>query len=252
MMDAVGRPRSVLVLGGSSDIGVAIAERFARDSPGLAVTLAARPSPSRSAAADRLRGQGCVVSTLDFDALDDDAHDSVVRRAAETVDVDVAVVAYGVLGDAEQAWQDPVEAARVASVNYRATVLTGVALGQLVRRQGHGVVVALSSVAGERPRRSNFVYGSSKAGFDAFFTGLGEALRPLGGRVVVVRPGFVHSAMTRGLDAAPLAVGPQEVADAAVAAVAAGREQVWVPGAMRLVMSGLRHVPRPLFRRLPL
>lgn len=252
MLDAVGRPRSLLVLGGSSEIGVAIAERFAEDSPDLVVTLAARPSRARDAAVDRLRTRGCEVVTLDFDALDDDAHDRVVRAAAKSGDVDVAVVAYGVLGDAERAWQDPVEAARVASVNYRAAVLTGVALGQLVRRQGHGVVVALSSVAGERPRRSNFVYGSSKAGFDAFYTGLGEALWSLGGRVVVVRPGFVHTAMTRGLDPAPLSVGPTEVADAAVAAVRAGREQVWVPGAMRLVMSGLRHVPRPLFRRLPL
>lgn len=252
MMDAVGRPGSVLVLGGSSDIGVAIAERFAQDSPSLAVTLAARPSSARDAAAGRLSGLGCRVTTLDFDALDDDAHDDVVRRAAASGDIDVAVVAYGVLGDPERAWQEPGEAARIASVNYRAALLTGVALGQLVRRQGHGVVVALSSVAGERPRRSNFVYGSSKAGFDSFFTGLGEALRPLGGRVVVVRPGFVHSAMTRGLEAAPLAVGPREVAEAAVAAVRAGRDQVWVPGALRLVMSGLRHVPRPLFRRLPL
>jgi decaprenylphospho-beta-D-erythro-pentofuranosid-2-ulose 2-reductase len=133
-----------------------------------------------------------------------------------------------------------------------AAVSCGVALAALVRRQGHGVVVALSSVAGERARRSNFVYGSSKAGMDAFYTGLGEALRDLGGRVVVVRPGFVRSRMTKGMDAAPLAVTPEQVADTVVEAVARGTEQVWVPGQMRWVMSGLRHLPRPIFRRLPI
>jgi decaprenylphospho-beta-D-erythro-pentofuranosid-2-ulose 2-reductase len=146
-----------------------------------------------------------------------------------------------------------VEAAlAVAEVNYVAAVSCGVALAALVRRQGHGVIVALSSVAGERARRSNFVYGSSKAGMDAFYTGLGEALRDLGGRVLVVRPGFVRSRMTKGLDAAPLAVTPEQVADTVVEAVARGAEQAWVPGQMRWVMSGLRHLPRPVFRRLPI
>ena len=91
----------------------------------------------------------------------------------------------------------------------------------------------------------------TKAGFDAFYTGLGEALRPLGGRVLVVRPGFVRSKMTEGLDAAPLAVTPEEVAEAVIRGVASGAEQIWVPRPMRAVMSALRHVPRPLFRRLP-
>jgi decaprenylphospho-beta-D-erythro-pentofuranosid-2-ulose 2-reductase len=139
----------------------------------------------------------------------------------------------------------------LARTNYVGPVASGVALAEQVRRQGHGVIVALSSVAGERPRRSNFVYGSTKAGFDAFYTGLGEALRPLGGRVLVVRPGFVRSKMTEGLDAAPLAVAPEDVAEAVVTGVASGAEQLWVPRPMRAVMSALRHVPRPVFRRLP-
>src|SRR5690606_17238309 len=167
-------------------------------------------------------------------------------------DVDVAVVAFGLLGDPESAWTDVETARELAEVNYVGAVTTGVALAARVRAQGHGVIVALSSVAGERPRRSNFVYGSTKAGMDAFYTGLGEALREHGGRVVVVRPGFVRSKMTEGLDAAPMAVTPDEVAAAIVDAVRSGREQVWVPRAMRVVMSGLRHLPRPLFRRLPI
>jgi decaprenylphospho-beta-D-erythro-pentofuranosid-2-ulose 2-reductase len=249
MIDALGRPQHLLLLGGTSDIALAIADAYAESAPGLAVTLAARSGDRRDAAVARLEGRGCVVEAVDFDALDTAGHAAVVEHAHR--DIDVAVVAFGLLGDPEAAWTD-VDAARdLAMVNYVGAVTTGVALAARIREQGHGVVVALSSVAGERPRRSNFVYGSTKAGMDAFYTGLGEAVRELGGRVLVVRPGFVHSKMTDGLDAAPLATTPDAVARAVVEAVTDGKEQIWVPGAMRVVMSGLRHLPRTVFRRLP-
>jgi decaprenylphospho-beta-D-erythro-pentofuranosid-2-ulose 2-reductase len=214
--------------------------------------LAARPGERRERAVAELRATGARLEVLDFDAHDLEAHAAVVEAAADGGDLDVMVVAYGVLGDNERAWTDAGAAVELARTNYLAPVVSGVALGDRIRRQGHGVVVALSSVAGERPRRSNFVYGSTKAGFDAFYVGLAEALRPLGGRVLVVRPGFVRTKMTEGLEAAPLTVSADDVARAVVEGVAAGREQLWVPRAMRPVMSALRHLPRPLFRRLPL
>ncbi|NRQ50935.1 decaprenylphospho-beta-D-erythro-pentofuranosid-2-ulose 2-reductase [Aeromicrobium stalagmiti] len=249
MINALGAPQHLLLLGGTSDIALAIAREYARVSPALRVTLAARPGARRDAAVASLTAAGCTAVALDFDALDTAAHGTLLDGV--TVDIDVAVVAFGLLGDPEQAWTE-VEAAReLAAVNYVGAVTTGVALGARVRAQGHGVIVALSSVAGERPRRSNFVYGSTKAGMDAFYTGLGEALREHGGRVLVVRPGFVHSRMTEGLDAAPLATTPEAVAQAVVEAVRDGKEQIWVPGTMRAVMSGLRHLPRSVFRRLP-
>jgi decaprenylphospho-beta-D-erythro-pentofuranosid-2-ulose 2-reductase len=96
------------------------------------------------------------------------------------------------------------------------------------------------------------VYGSTKAGLDTFYTGLTEALRPDGVGVTVVRPGFVHTRMTEGMRPAPLATTPHKVAEAVVAAVRERREQVWVPAPLRIVMSVLRHLPRPVFRRLPL
>lgn len=252
MRDSFGRPQAVLLLGGTSDIGLAIVRVWAAQAEGLRVTLAARPSRRRDDAARDLARRGCQVMELDFDALDHAAHDRVVRAAAEQQDIDVAIVAFGVLSEPEQAWQDPEHAVLTANTNYVAAVVSGVALGRLVREQGHGVVVAISSVAAERPRRSNFVYGSSKAGFDAYFTGLGEALRPIGGKVLVVRPGFVRTQMTEGLEEAPLAVDPDAVATATVRAVASGREQIWVPRELRPVMTVLRHLPRSVFRRLPL
>ena len=110
----------------------------------------------------------------------------------------------------------------------------------------------LSSVAGERARKSNFVYGSSKAGLDAFCQGLGDSLVGTGVRIVIVRPGFVHTKMTEGLEAAPLSTDADTVADAIVAGLGRGSETIWVPAPLRIVMSVLRHVPRPVFRRLPL
>lgn len=251
MINALGVPQSLLLLGGTSDIALAVADAYAGLGP-LRVVLAARRSDARSAAASRLRGRGCAVSEIDFEATATDTHQAVVAAAATEGDIDVAVVAFGVLGDAERAWTEVASAVAMAEVNYVAALSCGVALAAQVRRQGHGVVVALSSVAGERPRRSNFVYGSTKAGMDAFYTGLGEALREYGGRVLVVRPGFVRSKLTEGLTPVPLSVTPDVVAAAIVAAVRSGREQVWVPGALRGVMAGLRHLPRPVFRRLPI
>ncbi len=256
MMDALGVPQSVLLLGGTSDIALAIAHRYAtsRQEQGgtLRVVLAARPGERRDAAEQELTRSGCTVLALDFEATDQASRTAVVEQAFAEGDIDLAVVAFGVLGDAERAWTEPDEAVRMAEVNYTAPVHLGALLAERFIGQGHGQIVALSSVAGERVRRSNFVYGSTKAGFDGFYTGLGEALRPFGVRVLVVRPGFVRSKMTAGMQQAPLAVTPEEVADATVAAIRDRRELIWVPGPMRLVMSVLRHVPRPIFRRLPI
>jgi decaprenylphospho-beta-D-erythro-pentofuranosid-2-ulose 2-reductase len=213
---------------------------------------AAGPAPRRDEAAAELAGLGATVEVADLDAEDTASHPALLDSVAPGRDVDVALVAFGVLGDEEQAWQDHAAAVHLAQVNYTAAVSVGVCLAQRLRRQGHGVVVALSSVAGERVRRSNFVYGSSKAGMDGFYLGLGEALRGTGARVLVVRPGFVHTRMTEGREPAPLSVTADDVAAAVTAAVARGDDLVWVPGALRGVMSGLRHVPRALFRRLPL
>ena len=250
MINAVGAPQSLLLLGGTSDIGLAIARKYSRS--GLRVVLAARPTDRRTAAANELTGLGCDVTQVDLDARHHESHAATIEQAFSGGDIDIAVIAFGLLGDPEQAWRDPNLALELAEVNYTAPIHFGVLLGQRMQAQAHGWIVALSSVAGERVRRSNFVYGSTKAGFDGFFLGLGEALRDYGVHVLVVRPGFVKSKMTAGIDEAPLAVTPDQVADAVGDAIKSKRELVWVPGPMRVVMSGLRHVPRPLFRKLPL
>jgi decaprenylphospho-beta-D-erythro-pentofuranosid-2-ulose 2-reductase len=249
VIDAVGNPQSILLLGGTSEIGLATVEAFASDRP-LRVVLAGRPSPRLDEAKARLEARGCAVEVIPFDAREGDVE--VVAKAFTSGDIDVALVAFGLLGDNEKAWTDVATAVELAQVNYTAAVGVGVALGERMTAQGHGSIVAFSSVAGERARRSNFVYGSTKAGLDAFYSGLTEALRPVGVHVTVVRPGFVHTRMTEGLKPAPLSTTPEAVAAVVVDAVRTRKELVWAPAPLRFVMSALRHVPRPIFRRLPI
>jgi decaprenylphospho-beta-D-erythro-pentofuranosid-2-ulose 2-reductase len=251
VIDAVGDVQKVLLLGGTSDIGLATVRRLAGDRR-IAVVLAGRPGTRLDAAADELRTTGHTVEVVAFDAEDAGTWSPAVSAAFDGGDIDVAIIAFGVLGDAERAWQEPEVVASLATVNYTAPVTIGVEVAGRLRGQGRGAIVVLSSVAGERPRRTNFAYGSTKAGLDAFFTGLREALRPDGVSVLVVRPGFVSTKMTAGMKPAPLSVTAEQVADTTVTALRSGKETVWAPAPMRLVMSALRHVPAPLFRRLPI
>ena len=255
MINALGSPQSLLLLGGTSEIGLAVAERFVRDRT-RRVVLAGRDGGALRTAAERLRAAAAPadldVTVLEFDAHDRSGHAAVVEQAFAGGDVDVAVVAFGLLGEQERAERDPDHAVDIATVNYTAAVSLGVPVAQALRRQGHGALVVLSSVAAERPRRSNFVYGSAKAGLDAFATGLGDALHGSGVHVLVVRPGFVATRMTAHLDPAPLSTTPEAVAAAVVDGLRRRRETVWVPPALRLVMSVLRHLPRAVFRRLPI
>ncbi|MDQ6686647.1 MAG: decaprenylphospho-beta-D-erythro-pentofuranosid-2-ulose 2-reductase [Actinomycetota bacterium] len=252
MIDSTGNPQRVLLLGGSSEIGLATVRELVRHAPRCHVVLAGRPGERRTVAAEGLRQTGLEVAEVDFDATDRTTYEPALAAAFGSGDVDVAVVAFGILGDQERAWQEVDVAVQLAEVNFLAPVAVGVLLAQRMRIQGHGSIVVLSSVAGERPRRSNFVYGSTKAGVDAFFQGLGEAVRADGVDVLVVRPGFVRSKLTAGLDAAPLAQTPEQVAVVTVASIRARRLVAWAPTPLRWVMVALRHLPTVVFRRLPI
>ena len=253
MRDALGNVQSVLVLGGGSDIALATVHRLV-ERRARTVVLAAHHPDRLVDAADALRAAGATtVEVVPFDADATDTHSALVDDLFDRFgDFDVVLVAFGVLGDQARAEQDVAAALEIARVNYLGTVSVAVPVAHRLRAQGHGTIVALSSVAGERVRRSNFVYGSSKAGMDGFLQGLGDSLVGSGVKVLVVRPGFVRSKMTEGMDEAPLSTTPDAVADAIVTGLARGSETVWVPGALRYVMMVLRHVPRPIFRKLPL
>ncbi|MEE1833888.1 decaprenylphospho-beta-D-erythro-pentofuranosid-2-ulose 2-reductase [Streptomyces sp. SP17KL33] len=251
MKDAFGTPQSLLILGGTSDIALATARRLiARRT--RTVWLAGRPSQDLENAATHLRGLGAETHTITFDALDPESHEAVLGKVFTEGDIDMVLLAFGVLGDQANDERDPVSAARVAQTNYTGAVSSALVCARALQAQGHGSLVVLSSVAAERARRSNFIYGSSKAGLDTFTQGLGDALHGTGAHVMLVRPGFVRTSMTAGRPESPFATTPEAVAAAIELGLRRRSEMVWVPGSLRLVMTALRHVPRAIFRRLPL
>lgn len=253
MQDALGAVQSILVLGGGSDIALATVRRMV-SARTRTVVLAARDPRALAPAVEELRLLGATtVEAVAFDATALDTHTTFVDEVFDAHgDFDLVLVAFGVLGDQEAAEHDAGEAVGIAQTNYVGTVSVTVPVVERLRAQGHGTIVALSSVAGERARRSNFVYGSSKAGMDAYYQGLADSLVGSGVRVMIVRPGFVHTKMTDGHEAAPLSTTPEAVAEAITRGLTKGSEIVWVPSTLRFVMSALRHVPRPIFRKLPI
>ena len=249
MRDALGSVQSVLVLGGTSEIALATVRKLI-EGRCRKVILAVRDVTGAKPLLDELRALGATtVEAIPFDALDIASHAATIDAAFEQHgDLDLVLVAFGVLGDQTDFDDDPVAAAGAVTANYVGAVSAGLATANAIRRQGHGTIVALSSVAAVRARKSNFVYGSSKAGFDAFYQGLGDHLLAAGGRVMVVRPGFVRSKMTEGLPDGPFATDPDHVADAIVAGLQKNLELVYAPGLLRYVFGIMRLLPRPLWR----
>ena len=250
MRDALGDAQSLLVLGASSEIAQAITTRLVERRT-RRVVLAARRPETLAAYADALRAAGAAVETVAFDADRTDEHEAIVGAVFDEGDIDVVVMAFAVMGDQTAFDAQPRLAVAAARTNYLGSLSVGLEVASRLRRQGHGTLVVLSSVAGERVRAANFVYGSTKAGLDGFAQGLDDALAGTGAHVLVVRPGFVRTKMTTGMKEAPFTTGPDAVADAVLHGLASGRRVVWSPPALRYVFMGLRHLPRFLWRRLP-
>lgn len=250
MQNALQEPQTIVLLGGTSEIGRAIVDELLAPTTRTLVLACRRPDEAQP---ERFARDGLDVVVEPFDATATETHAAFVSDLAERIgDIDVAVVAFGQLGSQQDLDDDPEAAAELVRVNYVGAVSIGLALARRMRAQGHGHLAVVSSVAGERARAANYVYGSSKAGLDAFAQGLGDSLQGTGVRVTVIRPGFVHSRMTRGRKSTPFATTPRVVGELAVAGMRKGKHTVWTPGILRYVFSALRHVPRPIFRRLPL
>lgn len=251
-MDALGAPQSVLVLGGGSEIALATVRALPSGRLNR-VVLAGRPSPALDQAVSDLTAAGITnVTTVDFDAMQTQTHGAILDDIFDAGDIDIVILAFGVLTDQGAVEADPQLAVDMAMTNYTGAVSAGLHVARRLKEQGHGSLVVLSSVAGDRARRSNYVYGSTKAGLDAFAQGLGDALQGSGAHVLVVRPGMVRTRMTAGMAEAPLTADPQQVADIIVKALKRGKETVYAPGPLRFVMAGIKVAPRAVFRKLPM
>jgi decaprenylphospho-beta-D-erythro-pentofuranosid-2-ulose 2-reductase len=249
MRDALGAVQSVMVLGGTSEIALATVRKLVAARCSTVVLAVRDPDKAADAVADLRQRGATTVEAVAFDALDTPSHAKLIDEVFDRHgDIDLVLLAFGVLGDQADFDADPEAAVQAVRANYVGGVSAGLATANAIRRQGHGTLVVLSSVAGLRARRSNFVYGSSKAGLDAFAQGLGDSLVDAGGRVVVVRPGFVHTRMTAGMPSQPFATDAETVADAIVGGLQRNAETIYAPGILQWVFGVMRLLPRPLWR----
>ncbi|MBV7302586.1 SDR family oxidoreductase [Corynebacterium sp. TAE3-ERU2] len=235
---------TLLLLGGTSDIGGEMASRLCRGRP---VVLAGRSPERMQPVAERLRRLGAAsVQIIEWDATELDSHRRLVEQAGGAAITD-AIVAFGILGEQERAEHEEQHAAEIAHIDYVAQVSMLTVLADVMRS---GTIYAFSSIAGWRARRANYVYGSTKAGLDAFCQGLTDRLHGTEVHLLTARPGFVIGSMTTGMSPAPLSSTPDQVAEAVLAA--RGRSAtVWVPRRLRLLAWIMSLVPRPVWRRMP-
>lgn len=252
MNDAFGQPQSVVVLGGTSDIARAILRRLAASRCRTAV-LAGRDAAGLARAAEEARAAGVTtVETTALEATDPSGAAATVERCFDAAgQVDLVVVAVGALGDQQRDERQADRVTEVVTVDYTWPAAALARAAGRLERQGQGRIVVLSSVAGVRVRRANYVYGSAKAGLDAYAVGLAESLRGSGVSVQIVRPGFVRSKMTEGMKAAPFSTTPEAVAGAVERALTTNDAVVWVPPLLRWVFLAFRGLPQALWRRLP-
>lgn len=240
----------VLVLGARSDIGKAVAHKFA--ALGHPVQLAARHAEALGTDRTDLELRyGVSVSLHEFDALATDTHEAFVAGLPALPQVTVCAV--GLMGRQEENERDIEAAARVMRSNFEGPASILGLLAQRFEDRGSGTLVGISSVAGERGRATNYVYGSAKSGFTAFLSGLRNRLAKRGVHVVTVLPGFVATQMTEGMDLpARLTAQPEEVAEAIARAVRRKTDVIYVRSIWRLIMLIIRNIPERIFKGMRL
>jgi decaprenylphospho-beta-D-erythro-pentofuranosid-2-ulose 2-reductase len=239
------------VVGATRGMGRALARLLAER--GARIFLLGRDASELAASARDLemRGAAAPVRTGRLDLADPEGFPAALDEADRALDqLDTLVVTGGLFARQEELAVDPARLEGMLRVNFTGTVVLCQMAAERLAARGGGTICAFSSVAGDRARRSNYLYGASKAGLSAFLDGLGQAYGDRGVKVICVRPGFVKTGMTTGLPVPPFAGEPKPVARAALAAMAAGRPVVYAPAIWRWVMLVIRSLPRALLRRL--
>jgi decaprenylphospho-beta-D-erythro-pentofuranosid-2-ulose 2-reductase len=240
----------VLILGAKSDIARALAHRFAREGFGI-IMASRRAAELENDVKDLQIRYGARAETAEFDALEYDTHADFYDRLAPKPAVVVCAVGY--LGDQKLAEKDIGEARRIMETNFTgcASVLNAVARDFEMRRKG--CIIGISSVAGERGRQSNYFYGSSKAALTAYLSGLRNRLQKSDVHVITVKPGFVATRMTEGMDLPPLLTSrPEEVAEDVFRAYKAGKDELYTKWFWKWIMAVIRLIPEKIFKRLSL
>jgi short-subunit dehydrogenase len=244
--------RKFLIFGATSAIARNTARLYARD--GDRLFLAGRNAEKIQAVARDLLVRGAGKADYFTADLDDiDLHETVIRKAVESLGgLDTVLIAFGTLSDQKACEQDYRLAEREIRTNFLSVVSLLTSIANLFERQGGGSIAVISSVAGDRARRSNYVYGTAKGAVSLFLQGLRNRLHHKGVHVLTVKPGFVDTPMTAHLRKNALFARPEDVARGIYRAMAKKKDVVYLPGYWRFIMAVVRHIPESGFKRLGL
>ena len=245
-------PRRVLILGATSAIASAVARELLR--PDTHFFLVARDAQKLEAVRSDLVTRGAAsVATHAMDLDDTDAHQKMLTEAAQSLEsIDLALLAHGVLGDQDQAQADFSAAAAILNTNFLSAVSLITWLANYFESRHRGTLAVITSVAGDRGRKSNYVYGASKGALNIFLDGVRNRVDRAGAHVLTIRPGFVATPMTAHISHGPLFASPAQVARGIVSAIAARKDVVYVPWFWRPIMFIIRSVPEFIFKKLNL
>lgn len=240
----------VLILGATSSIGHLVARGLVM--PGGKVFLTARNLDKLNGVAADLRVR-CDVSVEieQLDITDASTLDNLISRAAESLGgLDTVIVVAGLLPDQDEVNQDPQRLRETMEVNATSAMVILNEAAAFFEQQGHGQIVAIGSVAGDRGRATNYAYGAAKGAMEIFLSGLRQRLRKSGAKVLLVKPGFVDTPMTAAFKKGPLWASPERVAKDIVRAMAKGKSVIYTPWWWRWIMLVIRLIPEPIFARL--
>lgn len=244
----------VVILGALSAIATAAARIYARE--GAVLMLAARNAERLKALAADLKARGAVqveIAAMDLEAEADNAATHLADWSARMGGIDHIHLVYGYLGSQPEASASRAELSRIVTSNFTSAVHWCEAAANVLRTQKHGSLVAVSSVAGDRGRQSNYAYGAAKGGLALFVQGIAHSLAGTGARAVAVKPGFVDTPMTDGLKkGGPMWASADQIGKSLRRAADRGGPIQYAPGKWRLVMAIIRSVPAFVFHKTKL
>jgi short-subunit dehydrogenase len=242
----------ILIIGATSGMAEEAARVWA--ARGARLYLLGRDLERLGALAADLRVRGAdIAGTGTFDAADLGSHVGVVAQALGALGgLDTALLAQGMLGDQAAAQANGAVAVAEFTVNALSMISLATPLADFLLTQGRGSLAFISSVAGDRGRQSNYIYGAAKAAVSAFASGLRNRLAPHGVQVCTIKPGFVATAMTAHLKQGPLFASAATAGRLIVRAIDKRKDVAYVPGFWRLIMAVIKAIPEPLFKRLKL
>ncbi|MBT8422195.1 MAG: SDR family oxidoreductase [Gammaproteobacteria bacterium] len=245
---------NILILGAGSAIARATAQRYAAQ--GARLFLVARDPQRLDTIAADLRVRGATqVDVLAADLTEHERHPAIVAAADDAMNgIDTVLIAHGVLPDQEACEADARAALAAIDINFVSVVSLCTELANLMAERQAGTIAVISSVAGDRGRQSNYIYGAAKGGLNTFLQGLRNRLQHAGVHVLTIKPGFVATPMTEHLPdrSGPLWAQPDDIAEGIVRAIEKGRDEVYLPWFWAVILMIIKLLPEALFKRLKL